>query len=43
MLKKMTSLIMFLGGYEVNKSKAELGGGKMNHPGLVKHGKLPKY
>lgn len=42
MLKKTTSLIMFQGGYEVNKSKAELGEGKMNHLGLVKHSKLPK-
>lgn len=42
MLERTTSLIMCQGGYEVNKSKAQSGEGKMNHFGLLKHAKLTK-
>lgn len=42
MLERTTALTMCQGEEDVNKSKAELGEGEMNHFGLAKDANLPK-
>lgn len=42
MLEGAASLTMRQGGYEINKSRTELGDGKRKHFGLVQHSKLQK-
>lgn len=42
MLERTTALLMCQGEYKVDKSKAGLEEGEMNHSGLAKHAKLPK-